>query len=79
MAGYPKSGNLIPKALLRAFDPVEAAISRRVGFLETSFLAEGSEPSWFNPFWTFSEIDIILFFRKWVSSKGGGNDARIVI
>jgi hypothetical protein len=60
MAGYPKSGNLIPKALLRTFEPVAAAMSRMVGLLETSPLAEQSEPPRFNPFWTLLKIDIIL-------------------
>jgi len=60
MAGYPKSGNLIPKALLRAFEPVEAAINSKVGFLETPVLTELSEPPRLSPFWTFLETDIIL-------------------
>jgi hypothetical protein len=60
MAGYPKSGNLIPKALLRTLEPVAAAISSRVGLLETSPLTELSEPLRFNPLWTLSEITIIL-------------------
>jgi hypothetical protein len=66
MAGYPKSGNLIPKALLRIFKPVAAAISSRVGLLEASPLTELSEPLRFNPFWTLSEITIILiaFYRR---------------
>lgn|GEM_PF-2360818 len=60
MAGYPKSGNLIPKALLRTFEPVAAAISSRAGLLETSPLTELSEPLRFNPFWTLLEIVITL-------------------
>src|SRR4030042_6809026 len=66
MAGYPKSGNLIPKALLRTFEPVAAAISSRVGLLETSPLTELSEPLRFNPFWTLLEIVITLiaFYRR---------------
>jgi len=66
MAGYPKSGNFIPKALLRTFEPVAAAIRNRVGLLETSPLAELSEPLRFNPFWTLSEIVITLiaFYRR---------------
>ena len=66
MAGYPKRGNLIPKALFRTFDPVEAAISSRVGFPEAPTVTELSDPLRFNFFWTFLEIDIILiaFFNE---------------
>ncbi len=66
MAGYPKSGNLIPKALLRTFEPVAAAIRNRVGLLEASPLTELSEPLRFNPFWTLLEIVITLiaFYRS---------------
>jgi len=66
MAGYPKSGNFIPKALLRTFEPVAAAIRNRVGLLEISPLAELSEPLRFNPLWTLSEIVITLiaFYRR---------------
>ena len=66
MAGYPKSGNLIPKALFKTFEPVAAAISSRVGLLEASPLTELSELLRFNPFWTLLEIVIILiaFYRS---------------
>ena len=65
MAGYPKSGNLIPKALFKTFEPVAAAIRNRVGLLEASPLTELSEPLRFNSLWTLSEITIILvaFYR----------------
>ena len=60
MAGYPKSGNFIPKALLRTFEPVPAAIRSRVGLLKTSPLTEQSEPPRFNLFLTLLKMDIIL-------------------
>jgi hypothetical protein len=39
IAGYPRSGNLIPKAELRACEPVAADIRKMLGFLEFPFLA----------------------------------------
>jgi hypothetical protein len=49
IAGYPRSGNFTPKALLRAFEPVAAEIRKREGF--TGILS-------------FQSISIFILFKQ---------------
>jgi hypothetical protein len=70
MAGYPRRGNLIPKALLRTLEPVPAAISSIVGLPEIP-LTELSEPPRFDSIWTLLEITLILiaFYIKYPAAE----------
>ena len=50
MAGYPKSGNFMPKAVLRIFEPVAGAMRNIVGFSELQFSADVTDGNTIDPF-----------------------------
>jgi hypothetical protein len=49
IAGYPRSGNFTPNALLRAFEPVAADIRKRLGLLGLSPFSRLLDMNYFNP------------------------------
>jgi hypothetical protein len=63
MAGYPRSGNLTPKALLRAFDPVAADINKSVGLFGSPALARFFDTPFFDPFWILLPTGTISQFK----------------
>jgi hypothetical protein len=64
IAGYPRSGNLMPKAELRACEPVAADIRKMLGFLEFPFLARLSDMTSFNPIGTPLATESIFSFQS---------------
>jgi hypothetical protein len=62
IAGYPRSGNLMPKAELRAFEPVAADIRKMLGLLELPSPASLLDMTDFNPVGTPWETETFFCF-----------------